>query len=344
MRVKKWIGLVLAVCLALMPAVASAEQRIPRFGANGGTVAAAFGEYFLFFDPADPTDLSVIDARTGDLKAFLVLGEDSGASEGLWIRVTDTCALIQTPRYAYRMNSELRVEARVPIPELPGRYSITESLERLIYQDMIHITWLNLTNGYTERILEGSYDTLPQQIYSNPVFLTGETRILLYENIGSEIPVPAVYDLESETLISSDIQLDMDSDWEQSGDCLLIVGGLLAVRNDAPDGTTSETQERVSGLYEPATGDFVRLSLPLTGYGVQGMGASERCAAYFEDVGMGWRLCRLTMDADRAVPDETFTAETANVELLAVTDSGRVLYRTFDCQTPDSLSVGYFVA
>ena len=351
MLIRKLCGIVLAALLALSPAWGSAEQVFPRLGRNGGAAAAAFGENFLFFDPAEPTRLYVIDAGTGNLTGYCLLGDSSGGEQGLWIRITGEYALIQTPSYAYRMNRSLRIEARVPIPELPGVYSVSEDLSRVVYQNLIHIEQMDLESGEVTRLLEGDYDAFPQEIYSSPVYLSGEEGLLVYENVGAEDPVPAVYGFEEDELVPSGLTFDLDSACKPCGDLLLVCGALLQTEDlPFPDSSPVQTApdsvfsaERVSGVFNPAERTFIPLPLPLTGYGVQAMAVNSAFAFFFGDSPDGWTLYKVSLKTGESSKTGVLCPASSNLELLAVTEGGRVLYRSFDFG-PSGGTGGYFVA
>ena len=346
---RKLCGLLLAAVFLLLPVCAGSARPVPRLGQNGGAVAAAFGENFLFFDPADPTRLCVIDASDGSLAAWFLLDASSGAQEGLWLRTTEEYALIQTPKYAYRMNRALRVEARVPIPELPGQYSVSADLTHVVYQDLIHIEQMNLETGKTVRLLEGDYDAVPQEIYSSPSYLEGDACLLVFENTGAEDPVPCLYDLKTEELLPLGVTFDLDSSWKQCGDRLLVCGALVQrdapdVQSAAPSPAMDYSAERVSGILDPANASFTALPLPLTGYGVQAMAANASAAFCFVDSDGGWTLYRFAENSGQRAGKESVHTEAVNLELLAVTARGRVLYRTFDAHPSGNAGNGtYFV-
>lgn len=324
-----------AAVLFLIPFSVRAEQAVPRLGKNSGTVAVAFGEQFLFFDPAVPTRLCVINAADGELAAWILLGESSGAEEGLWFRVAGEYALIQTPKYAYRMNRNFRIEARVAVPELPGQYSVSMDLTSAVYQNMIHIERIDLVTGKTECLLEGDYDSVPQKIYSSPVYLEDENRLLLFENTGGENPVPAFLNLETRELTSSGLNLDMDSSWKICGDVLLLCNVLLesddvGAETESWNGSVPSVLSRASGVLSLEDETFTVVPIPITGYGVQIESSNRNAVFCLLDGEEGWDLYRFSISSGAQKKMDAFCTEAANVELLAVTQSGRILYRTFD--------------
>lgn len=331
---------------ALLPAKARGEEQrilsLPQFDRAENLQCVALGETFFCYDPAEPRFLRALDAQTGEVTGLYYFAEDTRTDLFFSMKAREHAVLVMTGRYAYRIGGDLRLQKRVEVPECPNGYDVDGALERIVYQDGVDIVLQELATGSRATLLEGDYDALPQALYADPSFVADDSRLLLYYNVGAERLVPAWMDLEERELEPLGLYFDLDSDAKLLGDRLLVRHAYRSVRQDRmqddpfwflPAQGSARTPE--TGYYDLRTLSFTPVPLwDESRYGLQNIGAGRSFLyAFLAEPAFGWRLHYIDLSDGRSLPSR-LVVETANIELLGVSETGRVLFRSFDLQNP----------
>ncbi len=346
--------LLLLLLFSALPAQASGEEQrilpLPQFDYAESLQCAALGETFFCYNPAEPRFLRALNAETGEVVGLYYFAEDTRTDLFFSMKVQDQAVLVMTGRYVYRIGGDLRLQKRVEVPECPNGYDVDGALERIVYQDGIDIVLLELASGEQTTLLRGDYDTLPQSLYADPSFVADDSRLLVYYNVGAERLAPAWMDLASGELEPLGLYFDLDSDSRLVGDRLLVRRAYRTVLQDRlrDDPFWFLPAEESARLPETGYFDLVSLTftpLPLwdeSQYGLQNISAGRSFVyAFLAEPAFGWRLCYIDLSDGKSLPSKLLV-EASNIELLGVSETGRVLFRSYDLQNPEK--DGYAIA